>query len=131
MIIAVDFDGTIVEDRFPEIGNEIPYVVDLLLKIQQKGHYIILWTCRVNDRLQEAVNWCKERGLIFDAVNDGIHENIQEYGTNPRKVYADLYIDDKNGFHNELVQVAFGIGPNQSGTDFQYYVEFRKELDNL
>lgn len=102
LIIAVDFDGTLCEDQFPNIGKPNALIIEWLKSIRHKGHKIILWTCRINDRLIEAVKWCAANGLIFDAVNDNLQHNIDQYGTNPRKVFADLYIDDKsiNSFHN-------------------------------
>lgn len=101
MIIAVDFDGTIVEHKFPEIGDEIPGSFAILRKLQNLGHKLILWTCR-NDTdpalkgrrvLHEAVEYCRKQGLEFDAVN----ENVKGLGFDPKpKIYADLYIDDRS-----------------------------------
>lgn len=95
MIIAVDFDGVIVEDKFPEIGEPDRELVALLQFAKDAGHKLILWTSRVDDRLEEAVRTCTELGLEFDAINDGEPENLALYGTNPRKVFADIYIDDR------------------------------------
>lgn len=94
MIIAVDFDGVIVEDKFPGIGEVDCLVVSALKLLQTRGHKLILWTSRVNDRLAEAVDTCDRVGLKFDAINSGEPDNLAEYGTDPRKVYADVYIDD-------------------------------------
>jgi hypothetical protein len=94
MIIAVDFDGIIVEDKFPEIGEPDMLVVECLKLLQQKGHKLILWTSRVDAKLAEAIDTCNWLGLKFDAINDGEPENLAQYGTNPRKIYADIYIDD-------------------------------------
>ena len=69
MIIAVDFDGTIVEHRYPRIGEEIPFAVDTLKLLQQEKHRLILWSVREGALLDEAVEWCKARGLEFYAVN--------------------------------------------------------------
>ena len=69
MIIAVDFDGTIVEHRYPRIGEEIPFAVDTLKLLQQEKHRLILWSVREGSLLDEAVEWCKARGLEFYAVN--------------------------------------------------------------
>ena len=94
IIYAVDFDGTLCESRWPGIGAPNTKLIEHLIKRQKEGAKIILWTCRVEDRLQEAVNWCAEHGLIFDAVNDNLPENVEKYGYNSRKIYANCYIDD-------------------------------------
>jgi len=95
MIIAVDFDGTIVKHKFPAIGKEIPYAIKTLKLIQQKGHKLILWTYRSGKELEDAVKFCEERGLIFHAVNND-YEGEEFDNTYSRKIYADMYIDDRN-----------------------------------
>jgi len=97
MIIAVDFDGTIVKHRYPAIGKEIPFAIKTLKLLQQKGHKIILWTYRFGKELEEAVNFCEKRGLTFFAVNNGL-EGEEFDNTYSRKIYADVYIDDRNLF---------------------------------
>jgi hypothetical protein len=94
--IAVDFDGCLCVDRYPEIGEPVQYVIDLLAERKQYGDKLILWTCRCGEKLDEAVRWCAEHGLTFDAVNDNLPENIEKYGNNSRKVWADEYWDDRN-----------------------------------
>lgn len=96
VIIAVDFDGTLCDDVFPAIGKPNPLLIEWLKSARIQGHKLILWTCRVTDRLQEAVDWCTKAGLTFDAVNANLPENIAQYGTDCRKVFADIYIDDKS-----------------------------------
>ena len=96
MIIAVDFDGTIVEHRYPEIGNEIPFAIDTLRKLTEQRHQIILWTVRRGKLLQEAVDWCKERGIEFYAINKNFPEEQIEDGNVYGKINADLFIDDRN-----------------------------------
>lgn len=95
MIIAVDFDGTIVEHKFPAIGKEIPYAIETLKLIQKKGHKLILWTYRSGKELQDAVEYCEKRGLFFHAVNNDF-EGEEFDNTYSRKIYADMYIDDRN-----------------------------------
>lgn len=96
MIIAVDFDGTIVTHEYPKIGKPIPFAIDTLKKLQSEGHHqLILWSVREGDLLQEAVDYCASRGLEFYAVNSNYPEEKPEERTN-RKVVADLYIDDRN-----------------------------------
>lgn len=96
MIIAVDFDGTIVEHRYPEIGREIPFAVTTLKMLIEQRHTLIMWTVRQGDLLQEAIDWCKERGLEFYAVNKNFpEENIDNNGCYC-KINADIFIDDRN-----------------------------------
>lgn len=94
-IYAVDFDGTLCESVFPEIGAPNIALINHLIKRRKHGNKIILWTCRVGERVQEAVEWCRERGLEFDAVNANLPEMIEHWGNDPRKIFADVYIDDK------------------------------------
>ncbi len=94
MIIAVDFDGTIVEHEFPYIGKPIPFAIEALKKIQEDGHKLILWTVREGKFLEEAINYCKERGLEFYAENK--NQRDEELLSMPRKLVADLFIDDRN-----------------------------------
>ena len=96
MVIAIDFDGTIVEHRYPEIGKEIPFSVETLKMLQQDRHKLILWTVREGHLLDEAVQWCKERGLEFYAVNRDYPEETREDRGFSRKLKADMFIDDRN-----------------------------------
>lgn len=93
-VYAVDFDGTLCESVWPGIGEPNMQLINHLIKRRSEGVKLILWTCRVGERLQEAVDWCKEHGLEFDAVNDNVPEMVERFGANPRKVYATCYIDD-------------------------------------
>lgn len=95
-IIAVDFDGTIVADRFPDIGEPIGYTCAKIRKEQAQGSKIILWTCRNGKALEDAVKFCRdELGLHFDAINENLDEIKVLYGGDTRKVFADEYWDDK------------------------------------
>ena len=95
-IVAIDFDGTLVEDKFPTIGEIIPHVFDMALAYKKLGWKVILWTCRDKLQLLEAVSFCARNGLTFDAVNENVKEVMDMFGGNDtRKVYANLYIDDK------------------------------------
>lgn len=96
MVIAVDFDGTIVEHCYPEIGKEVPFAVDTLKMLQRDRHKLIMWTVREGELLDEAVEWCKERGLEFYAVNkDYPEEKVEDEGFS-RKLKVDMFIDDRN-----------------------------------
>ncbi len=94
-IIAVDFDGTLVEDRFPEIGARRDPVWAKLQEARNSGAKIILWTSRDNGNLQAAIEFCEEQGLIFDAVNENLKEVRELFNNDTRKVFADEYWDDK------------------------------------
>lgn len=107
MIIAVDFDGTLVLDRFPNIGEPFYSRIECVKSLQKKGHKIILWTCRAGKVLEEAVQWCAEHGLVFDAVNENLPEVQKEWGGDTRKVYCDYYIDDKNLPETSLSMLSF------------------------
>lgn len=96
MIIAVDFDGTIVEDKYPFIGSDLPGAIETLKKLKKEGYQLILWTCRTGKYLAEAVSFCANNGIRFDAINQSMRYNIVAHGgSDPRKVGADLYIDDR------------------------------------
>ena len=97
MIIAVDFDGTIVSHAYPNIGKPIPFAIDTLKKLQADGHQLILWSVREGELLQEAVDYCQQKGLEFYAVNANFpEEHMLSTGLRSRKIVADLYIDDRN-----------------------------------
>jgi hypothetical protein len=103
LVIAVDFDGTLCEYAFPKIGNQTEQqknLLDLLIALKQKGHYLILWTNRGDTDelkcLSEAIEWCKNQGLEFDQVNNNNPEReANKKSGYSRKILADYYIDDK------------------------------------
>lgn len=95
-IIAVDFDGTLIEEgKWPGIGATNEKVLDYCKSEQAKGARIILWTNRVGEPLEAAVKWCENNGLRLDAVNENLQESIDFFGFNTRKIYADEFIDDR------------------------------------
>lgn len=94
MVIAVDFDGTLCEDAFPEIGESNLTLIGNLIDLRKRGDKLILWTCRCGEYLDKAVEWCREQGLIFDAINENVPDVTAKYGKGGPKVFADLYIDD-------------------------------------
>lgn len=94
-IIAVDFDGTLCESAWPDIGAPKTAVIQVLQHAQEAGARLILWTNRVGARLREAVEWSTAHGLTFDAVNENLPETKERFVTDCRKVYADIYLDDK------------------------------------
>ena len=94
-IIAVDFDGTIVEDAYPKIGKTRLFAFDTLKHLQADGHRLILWTYRSDQKLQEAVDFCEENGIVFYAVNESFPgEKLDD--NRSRKINADIFIDDRN-----------------------------------
>ncbi len=95
LTIAVDFDGTIVEHKYPVIGDEMLFAFDTLRALQKKGHKLILWTFREGRLLDEAVAFCASNGILFYAVNKSYPEEELEDGIS-RKINADIFIDDRN-----------------------------------
>jgi hydroxymethylpyrimidine pyrophosphatase-like HAD family hydrolase len=100
LTLAIDFDGTIVEDAYPKIGKPNAFAFETLKKLQQNGHRLILWTYRHGKSLDEAVAFCKKNGLEFYAVNCSFPNEVFD-PKKSRKINADLFIDDRNvgGFY--------------------------------
>jgi len=96
MNIAIDFDGTIVEHRYPAIGAEIPFAIDTLKLLIKDHHRLILWSVREGKLLDEAVEYCKQRGVEFYAVNKDYPEEENTDSNFSRKLKVDLFIDDRN-----------------------------------
>lgn len=94
-VIAVDFDGTLCQNLWPDIGRPNTELILRLMQAREFGQKVILWTCREGQLLKDAIAWCKSFGLEFDAVNANLPERIALYKTDPRKVGADLYLDDR------------------------------------
>ena len=97
MIIAVDFDGTIVEHKYPEIGEEVPFATETLKMLIRDRHKLILWTVREGELLEDAIEWCRARGVEFYAINKDYPE--EEASKNPhysRKLKVEMFIDDRN-----------------------------------
>lgn len=97
-IIGVDFDDTLAISKgtYPEITGEITPVLNYILSEQQMGAYIILITMREGAELEAAVKWCKDRGLVFDAINDNLDFMKEFFHNNPRKIFCNEYIDNNN-----------------------------------
>lgn len=104
MIYAVDFDGTIVENTYPEIGKLIPFALESLRKLQDQGDIVILWTCRTGEELKAALEFLKVNNFIPDIINDHSQQMKELYpDSKPKKIYADIYIDDHDVFfYNNL-----------------------------
>ena len=94
MIIAIDFDGTLHQGRWPDIGEPFPGAKDIMGLLKRDGHYLIIWTYREGIRQTEMVNWLMEHEIPFDRINDHKPGSWETYGYKSQKVYAHLYVDD-------------------------------------
>lgn len=108
--IAIDFDGCLFEDKWPEIGAPNMEVIKAAIREKENGAGLILWSCRIGEELNRAIEICRSYGLEFDAVNQNLPERIEAYGVDCRKVNADEYWDDRSvrkqfGFTSEPVEV--------------------------
>ena len=103
MIIAVDFDNTLAFTDYPDIRAPNRPVIDYIKARKLAGDTIILYTCRHDKELAEAVEWCRQQGVEFDYVNENAPELIERYGDS-RKIAADIYIDDKNVLVSEIMK---------------------------
>ena len=118
MTIAVDFDGTIVDHKYPEIGKEKPFAIETLIQLQQEGNRLILWTSREGELLEAAIKFCHDRGLDFYAVNSNQPSGALFASKAGTKVVADVYIDDRN----------LGGIPDDWGAIYEMITKKRAEL---
>ena len=123
-IIAIDFDGCLCENKYPEIGEEHTEVLDILRREQAHGSKLILWTCREGERLHEAVKWCNERGIHFDCLNNNLLSLSEKFENNSRKVCATEYWDDR------AVQIPFNP-TSLSAVPTKYLVEELKKREGV
>lgn len=100
--IAIDFDGTLCESLYPDIGRPFVGVINKAKAERKAGAKLILWTCREGQHLEEALAWCKSFGLEFDAVNENLPETIEAFGTNSRKIAATEYWDDRAAAYEQI-----------------------------
>lgn len=131
MVIAVDFDGTIVEHKYPAIGEEIPFATETLKMLIKDRHKLILWSVREGKLLEEAVEWCRKRGVEFYAVNrDYPEETMQNNNHFSRKLKADYFIDDRNiGGLPDWGQIYQMVHDNLSWQDVLRQSQFGDEDD--
>jgi len=95
-IIAIDFDGTIVDDQFPEIGKLIPGAKENINKLYSEGYEIIIWSCRNGINKAKAIEWLVKNGIKFHRFNESSYHNLKEHDfKDTRKVFANMYIDDR------------------------------------
>lgn len=132
MIYAVDFDGTLCSSAWPGIGEPNRELISFLLGEQKNGSELILWTMREGKALQEAVDWCGSHGLVFDVVNDNVESAKRKWNNNPRKVYADVYIDDHNMIPNPTSAIFRAMNNNnlfrQKGSNMDTNTERHKRV---
>lgn len=102
-VIAVDFDGTLCENSWPGIGEPRHAIINWMRYLRKQGHKVILWTCREGIPLVDAIVWCADYGLFFNAVNDNLEEHKKKFNGNSRKIFADFYVDDKAICPSDLV----------------------------
>ena len=96
LLIAVDFDGTVVEDKYPGVGKAKPFAIETLKMLQNDGHRLILWTYRHGSKLKDAVRFMEDNGVPPYAVNRSYPEEEAHPSDVSRKIHADLFIDDRN-----------------------------------
>lgn len=111
-IIAVDFDGTIVEEAWPDIGNLKVGAVEALKGFIEKGYHLVLWTCRAGDQLEAAVSFLELHGIEFDHINESHSKNefFHIFGDSSRKIFAHLYIDDRaHGANIDWAQISADV----------------------
>ncbi len=131
MKIAIDFDGTIVEHAYPEIGKPLLFAFETLRELQKRKCQLILWTFRTGKELEDALEFCKNNGIEFYAVNNNYPEEKPENGMG-RKIDADIYIDDKNlgGFPgwSEVWKMLSTLFDEEEKSDFTSYLEPKKSF---
>lgn len=126
---AIDFDGTLCESKYLEIGEPKQQVIDYVKQLKKSGCRLILWTCREDKLLDDAILWCHHRGIYFDSVNANLPSAIEEWGTYPRKVAADFYIDDKAVGLGEIERMAPPKSPAERF--FEMYMANPPSLESL
>lgn len=109
-IIAVDFDGTLCTNKYPEIGEPKLEIIKYIKQQREQGAKIILWTCRSGDLLETALNWCQNHKIVLDCVNENLPEIIDAFGSDTRKIFANEYIDD----HNFVPSEDKGVDENET-----------------
>ncbi len=129
LVIAVDFDGTVVEHKYPAIGKEMPFAFATLKELQKRGHRLILWTFRHGKTLDEAVEYCRQNGIEFYAINKSFPEEQFNPNEASRKLDCDMFIDDRNvgGFlgWGEIFRI---IHPELAGEQMQQPQQQKKGL---
>lgn len=137
MIFAIDFDGTLCENEYPLIGNPRLPIINKCKELKQFGHKLVLNTCREDNLLADAVEWCKNFGLFFDSINNNLPDRINQFKTDCRKIGADYYVDDKNMSLDDFVKFSnttkivcpiCGREMDESYLGEQYCYDCKKEI---
>lgn len=123
LVIAVDFDGTVVEHKFPAIGKQMPFAFATLKELQKRGHRLIMWTYRHGENLDAAVEYCRKNGIEFYAINRSFPEEQFDPNESSRKLDCDMFIDDRNvgGFlgWGEIFNIIHPEAASQQGERIQ------------
>lgn len=118
MILAIDFDGTIVDDRYPQIGNLRKDAAETIQQLHADGHYIIIWSCRTDRKKYEMMDYLVQNDIPYHQINKSNPDNVAKYGIDTRKVYADVYIDDK------------AITPLPEWFEIYYLITLKEQINN-
>lgn len=100
LTLSIDFDGTIVEDTYPDVGQVRPYAIRYLQALEGEGHVIIINSNREGKYKEDAIEFLKQNNIPFHYFNENDQRLIDKYSNDSRKIGADLYIDDKSLFYN-------------------------------
>lgn len=96
LIIAIDFDGTIAKTEYPLIIGLMPHAKEVINKLSDEGHIIIVNSCRANQPAEMMRRFLDDHGILYHHINENSPHRIQTYGSDTRKISADIYIDDHN-----------------------------------
>lgn len=96
LILAIDFDGTIAKTDYPLIIGLMPHAKEVINKLSEDGHIIIVNSCRANQPAEMMRRFLDDHGILYHHINENSPHRIQTYGSDTRKISADLYIDDHN-----------------------------------
>jgi hypothetical protein len=93
--ISIDYDDTIVYQDFPNSGTIKPNAKEVINRLYNDGHHILIWTCRSKENLETAKKYLNECGVNYHLINHNLPTNIEKYGGDTRKMSAHIYIDDR------------------------------------
>jgi hypothetical protein len=96
MVFCIDFDGTVVSSAWPDIGDPLPYAIECINAIQDAGGLVVISSCRCGQQEKDMIDWLHNHNVYPNAINDNLPSMIDMYDSNPKKISADVYIDDKS-----------------------------------
>lgn len=108
LVIGVDFDGTLVEEAFPEIGALKQETVEFINQAKKQGHLIIIWTARSNQKADEAKEFLEKNNIYYDYFNENPEDPYALRGEQGRKIFCDIYLDDRC-IHIDDIDKAFNV----------------------